>query len=306
MTGPNQRVFLIAALLLLMLLPLLGSRYAIELAVQMLIFGLFAMSLNVLVGHVGAVSFGHAGFFALGGYACGWLINAPGWPLFAAVAGAVVFVTLVSFLIGLFCVRLGELYFAMLTMAFSMLIWAVLLKWTAVTGGGDGLVGIRVPEWLRDPFTFYWFVLAAVAMSVAALWVLSNSTLGRSFLAVRENAVRASYIGIDVYRTRLIAFTVAGMFAAVAGCLLALYLRGMYPESAFWPQSGQVLIMVLLGGARFFVGPLIGAATLYGLETTIHQYTEYWPLVLGCILVAIVLVAPQGIIGLMAKLRLRR
>lgn len=306
MTGPYQRLFLIVLLAILVVLPFIGSRYVVELAVQIMIFSLFALSLNVLVGHVGAVSFGHAAFFALGGYACAWLLTRAELPLVLSLFGAVAVTTLVAFLIGLFCVRLSELYFAMLTMAFSMLIWAVALKWTAVTGGGDGFVGVAVPEALGDPYRFFWFTLVVVAASVVALWTLSRSTMGRAFLAVRENAMRASYIGINVRKMRLAAFTIAGGFAALAGCLLALYVRGMFPESAFWPQSGQVLIMVLLGGTRFFVGPILGAATLYLMETTIHQYTEYWPIVMGTILILIVLAAPGGLIGLAQSLSTRR
>ena len=121
---------------------------------------------------------------------------------------------------------------------------------------------------------------------------------GKTFVAIRENQTRASFLGVNVRLVRLSAFVIAGSFAGVAGSLMALYLRGMYPESAFWTQSGQVLIMVLLGGMHSFVGPVLGAAALYLLEVTINQYTEYWQIVLGAILLAIVLAAPEGIYGI--------
>jgi branched-chain amino acid transport system permease protein len=303
MTSRPQLLFLLGVFVVLALLPLTGSRYLIELAVQILIFGLFALSLNVLAGHVGSVSFGHAAFFAIGGYACAYFQTRMGAPLVLSMLGAVALTAAAAWLIGLFCVRLNAIYFSMLTLAFSMLVWAVIVKWKPVTGGDDGFVGVVVPELIKNPYAFFWFTWVVVGVSTAALWVLSKSTMGRAFVAIRENHTRASFLGIDVARMRLIAFVIAGVFAGIAGCLLALYVRGMFPQSAFWTQSGQVMIMVLLGGVHSFVGPLLGAATLYLLEVTLHQYTEYWPIVLGIILLVIVLVAPEGLVGVFKWLR---
>lgn len=303
MTSRPQFFFLLGAFLVLALLPLIGSRYLIELAVQILIYGLFALSLNVLAGHVGSVSFGHAAFLAIGGYACAYFQNRVGTPLAVSMLAAIALTAVAAAIIGLFCVRLNAIYFSMLTLAFSMLVWAIATKWKAVTGGDDGFVGIVVPELIKDPYAFFWFAWVIVGLSTAALWVLSKSAMGQAFIAIRENQTRASFLGINVARMRLIAFVIAGTFAGIAGCLLALYVRGMFPQSAFWTQSGQVMIMVLLGGVHSFVGPLLGAATLYLLEVTLHQYTEYWPLVLGIILLVIVLVVPDGLIGIFKRLR---
>ncbi|HSV83128.1 MAG TPA: branched-chain amino acid ABC transporter permease [Ramlibacter sp.] len=298
MTSRPQLLFLVAVFAALALLPLTGSRFLLDLAVQVLIFSLFALSLNVIAGHVGSVSFGHAAFLALGGYSCAWLQTRMGLPLAVTMVAVVVLTALASAVIGWFCVRLNQIYFSMLTLAFSMLIWAVAMKWKAVTGGDDGFVGIKVPELLQTPVGFFWFAWAVVGVSTALLWMLSKSTMGRAFLAIRENHVRASFIGIDVSRMRLIAFVIAGVFAGLAGVLLALNVRGMFPQSAFWTQSGQVMIMVLLGGVHSFVGPILGATTLYLLESFIHHYTQYWPLVLGLILLGLVLAAPDGLVGL--------
>jgi branched-chain amino acid transport system permease protein len=303
MTSRPQLIFLLVALAALVLLPFIGSRYLYELAVQIMIFSLFAMSLNVLAGHVGSVSFGHAAFFAIGGYACAYLLTRVGLPLPISMLGAVALSAAAALVIGLFCVRLNAIYFSMLTLAFSMLVWAIVIKWKPVTGGDDGFVGVAIPAFLAEPVAFYWFTLVIVSLSTVALWILSRSTMGRTFIAIRENPTRASFLGINVRQMRLIAFVIAGTFAGIAGCLLALYVRGMYPQTAFWTQSGQVMIMVLLGGIHSFIGPILGAATLYGLEVTIHQYTQYWPIVLGTILLTIVLVAPDGLIGLFKRLR---
>lgn len=301
MTSRPQLLFLVVLFAALTLLPLAGSRYLLDLAVQVLIFALFALSLNVIAGHLGSVSFGHAAFLALGGYACAWFQTRAGLPLAVTMVGVVVLTALAAAIIGWFCVRLNQIYFSMLTLAFSMLIWAVAMKWKAVTGGDDGFIGIKVPELLQTPLAFFWFVWAVVSLSTALLWILSRSTMGRAFVAIRENPVRASFIGIDVPRMRLIAFVIAGVFAGVAGALLALNVRGMFPQSAFWTQSGQVLIMVLLGGVHSFIGPILGATTLYLLESLIHHYTKYWPLVLGLILLALVLAGPDGLEGLFRR-----
>jgi branched-chain amino acid transport system permease protein len=303
MTSRPQLWFLLAAFVVMALLPLTGSRYLIELAVQILIYGLFALSLNVLAGQVGSVSFGHAAFFAVGGYVCAYLQTRLGWPLALSMLAAVALSALAAYVIGLFCVRLNALYFSMLTLAFSMLVWAVIVNWKAVTGGDDGFVGVTVPALIEAPVHFFWFTWVVVALSVAALWVFSKSTMGRCFIAIRENSTRASFLGINVPRMRLIAFVIAGTFAGLAGSLLALYVRGMYAESAFWTQSGQVMIMVLLGGVNSFIGPLVGAALLYLLEVILLQFTQYWPLALGLILLFIVLVAPDGLVGAAKHMR---
>lgn len=308
MTSPKQLVFLLVIFVILLALPFLASRYVVELAIQVMIFGLFALSLNVLAGHVGAVSFGHSAFFAIGGYTCVFLLMRWELPLWLCMLGAFVLSGVAALVIGALCVRLNQIYFSMLTLAFAMLVWAVILKWDAVTGGDDGFVGVVMPGWLAGPIAFFWFTLAIVATCVGMLWVLSASTMGRVMVAVRENPTRASFLGVSEQRMRLVAFVIAGAFAGIAGSLLALYIRGMFPESAFWTQSGEVVIMVLLGGVHSFIGPLIGAAVLHLLEATIHSYTEYWPIVLGLILLVIVLMAPEGITGLAKSFfaRLRR
>ena len=307
MTSRFQIYVLIVAFVGLLILPFVGSRYSVELATQILIFGLLATSLNILVGYLGAASFGHAAFFAIGGYACAYFLTTLALPLVVSMIGAIALTALAALVIGFFCVRLNEIYFSMLTLAFSMLIWAIALKWKPVTGGDDGFVGVAVPAYLSNYFTFFLFTLGAVAVSVAVLMVIGNSTMGRVFIAIRENQTRASFLGVNVRRMRLIAFVIAGTFAGIAGTLLALYVRGMYPETAFWSQSGHVLIMVLLGGMHAFIGPFLGALVLTLLEVTIGQYTEYWQVFVGIVLVIVVLAAPEGIYGLVrsAAKRLR-
>ena len=305
---PQRRHLVASAIvvLLLALLPLAGSRYAVDLTTEVLIYVLFALSLNVLIGFTGNISFGHAAYFAIGGYACAILLTTYGWPLVASLPAAVVLAGLVAGVVGYFCVRLTQIYFAMLTLAFAMLVWGVAFKWKEVTGGDDGFTGIKVPPVLMDHTVYFYFTLGTVALGVALLWTICHSAFGLTLVAIRENPVRAGFIGVDTRRMRWVAFIVAGTFGGLAGALFGMYNRGMYIEDAFWTQSAQVLIMVLLGGIYSFVGPLIGAAVLYLLQVFTNQYTPYWPTVLGLILLTIVLVLPDGLVGLMVRVKARR
>ena len=298
MLSRNPAVAAVVVVLALALLPLAGSRYAIDLATQVLIYCLFALSLNVLIGYTGDVSFGHAAYFAIGGYACAILLTTYRWPLVLSLPASIVVSGLAAAVIGYFCVRLTQIYFAMLALAFGMLVWGVAFKWKGVTGGDDGLTGILVPKLLEDHTAYFYFTLGSVAVGVALLWMICHSAFGLTLVAIRENTVRAGFIGVDTRKMRWAAFTVAGTFAGLAGALFGMYNRGMYIENAFWTESAQVLIMVLLGGIYSFVGPLIGAAVLYLLQVVTNQYTPYWPTVLGLILLIVVLVLPDGLVGL--------
>lgn len=301
----GNRVLGAALLLVLALAPFGLSRYGIDLLTQIMIFALLALSLNILIGYLGNISFGHAAFFAIGGYACAILQTDAGLPVALSLLAAMAISGAGALIIGYFCVKLNEIYFAMLTLAFSMLVWSIAKKWRGLTGGDDGYVGVTVPDWLGDPTSFYWFTLVIFAAAVAVVHVVCHSTFGRAMIAIRENETRAEFLGINVRRVRLIGFVIAGIVAGLAGAILALYNRGMFPESAYWAQSGQVLIMVLLGGMHFFTGPIIGAAALYLLEVNIGQYTQNWKLVLGIILLGIVMMAPEGIMGAVDRLRKR-
>jgi branched-chain amino acid transport system permease protein len=297
-TSKYRHGLALVVLLALLCLPLSGSRYLIDLTTEVAIYALFALSLNLLVGYAGDISFGHAAYFAIGAYACAILLTTYQWPLIFSLPAAVLLSGTAALLIGFFCVRLSAIYFAMLTLAFAMLVWSVAFKWRALTGGDDGFIGVRLPPFLEDRIAFFYFTLTLVIGCSMLLRRICRSAFGHTLLALRENRTRAEFIGIDTRRVRLFAFVLAGAFAGVAGALFAMYNRGVYVESAFWTESARVLIMVLLGGIYSFFGPVLGAAVLYLLEAIINQYTEYWPGVLGLILLAILLFFPDGLIGL--------
>ena len=293
----------LATVVILALVPLTGQAFFVDLATQILIYALFALSLNVLIGYSGNVSFGHAAYFAIGGYACAILLTTYQWPLIFSFPAAVVLAGVSAAFVGYFCIRLTDIYFAMLTLAFSMLVWSVALKWRDVTGGDDGFVGVAVPDLIAGRNSYFYFTLIVVTLSTAVLWVICHSAFGRTLVAVRENRTRAGFVGVNTRMMRLVAFIVAGTFAGIAGALLGMYNRGMFIENAFWTESAQVLIMTLLGGMFSFFGPAIGAAVLYLLNVYINEYTEYWPTVLGVILLVILLFLPEGLVGLAKKLR---
>ena len=293
----------LVTLLALMLVPAFQSAYLIDVVTEILIYALFALSLNVIIGYSGNVSFGHAAYFAIGGYTNAILLTTYGWPLLPSFAAGILVTTILAGFVAYFCTRLTDIYFAMLTLAFSMLIWAIAFKWRSLTGGDDGFVGILIPEIINGRIPFYYFTLIVVTASITLLWWICHSAFGRTLLAVRENAVRAGFIGVNTRVMRWWAFVIAGTFAGIADAIFGMFHRGMYVESAFWTQSATVLIMTLLGGMFSFFGPAIGAATLFILERITNEYTEYWPTVLGVILLVILLFLPDGIVGLARKAR---
>ena len=306
MTDAMTRSAMVGCLISLALLisvPLFQSAYLIDVVTEILIYALFALSLNVIIGYSGNVSFGHAAYFAIGGYTNAILLTSHGWALVPSFVTSIVVTMIAAGFVAYFCTRLTNIYFAMLTLAFSMLVWAIAFKWRSVTGGDDGFVGIRVPEIINNRAHFYYFTLIMVTAAITLLWFICHSAFGRTLVAVRENATRAGFIGVNTRLMRWWAFVVAGTFAGIAGAIFGMFHRGMYVESAFWTQSATVLIMTLLGGMFSFFGPAIGAATLFILERITNEYTEYWPTVLGFILLVILLFLPDGLAGLARKVR---
>jgi branched-chain amino acid transport system permease protein len=288
--------------------PVLGSRFYTFLANDVAIWALFATSLNVLVGVTGLVSFGHAAYFGIGAYTTGLLMKQAGVPFLLAFPAAGVLAGAIALVFGFFCVRLTRIYFAMLTLAFAQIVWAICFKWNEVTGGEQGMPEVPYPDfdWLsslplmsgwRTAEYFYFLTLVLVALCLWALRRIVGSPFGRMLATIRENAERAEFIGVNVRRYELAAFVLAGAFAGLAGGLFGIFNRGVFPDFAYWTKSAEVLIMTLLGGMGTFYGPAIGALVLILLNQQIVAYTEYWPFVLGTILVVLLFVFPGGIGG---------
>jgi branched-chain amino acid transport system permease protein len=275
----------LAGLAILVAIPFFSpGRVALDFVIRLAAFGLFATSLNILVGYGGMVSFGHAMFFGGGAYAFGLLMQKGGASIPVAILGAILFCALLGLVIGAICVRLKEIYFSFLTLAFQMLIHSIIITWTSLTGGDQGLMGGIPRVWgslnLADVQTLYWF---SCVLGVVCL-----------FLMVRDNADRAQFLGINVWRVRLYAFILASCFAGIGGVIMALFVSGAYPEFSYWTMSGEAVFMIMMGGLHAFIGPVVGAGLLMVFNDIITRTTEYHGLALGIIVLFFALGLKRG------------
>src|SRR5262249_41619030 len=287
------------AIIGLVLAPFLARNtpYALVLGVDVLIAVLFATSLHFIMGPGGMHSFGHAAYFGLGAYGAGLLVKwaAAALPLglllapLAALAGALVF--------GWFAVRLSGVYLAMLTLAFAQIVWSIATQWTEVTGGSNGILGI----WPTAPFdsraTFFLLTAALVVVGVLVLRRVIFAPFGYAMRAGRDSPLRAEAIGIDVRRVHWLGFALAGAGCGVAGGLFAFAKGSISPETIDVGRSIDGLVMVLLGGIQSLAGPIVGASVYTLLQDTVMRQTEYWRAMLGAIILALVLLFPDGIAG---------
>jgi branched-chain amino acid transport system permease protein len=281
-----------------------------ELGSRVLVLGLAAMSLNFLLGFTGVLSFGHAAYFGLGAYGVGMTLKylVPSTPLGILVgvaAGA-----LAAALIGALIVKLRGVYFAMVTIAFGQVFFFIAFRWNSVTGGDDGLTG-----WSRQALNlgfanidiagngtaFYYLVLALFAAAVGIMAVLLRSPFGRTLLAIRENERRARFLGIPVEQHIWLSFVISCLFVALAGTLYALLNNFTDPRALRWDQSGNFVIMAVLGGMRSFWGPLIGAAIFVVLQDYVSSHTENWMSFIGLFFVLVVLFFPRGVLGIIRR-----
>ena len=281
--------------------------FYIGFASRIMIYALAATSLNLVLGYGGMVSFGHAAFVGAGAYtvailmaegvASAWIA----WPLAVLLAGAL------AAAIGAVCLRTRGVYFIMITLAFAQMIYYVAVGMRAY-GGEEGLnlatrsaVGFGLD--LKNDVTFYYVVLAILAAALFAMRRAMGARFGRVVVAIRENETRMEAIGFPTYRYKLVCFALGGAVAGLAGALLANHNSYVNPNLLYWPQSGALMIMVILGGVGYLYGGLFGAVALLVLEELISGYTIHWQLGVGAVLLAIVLFAPQGLAGLLARHR---
>lgn len=290
----------LALIVVLALVPLTGS-YATGLAAEVLVFAIFAMSLDLLIGYTGLLSFGHAAFFGASAYTVvilGVHLGLSGWIGFAA---GIVVSALLAAVIGFFSIRVSGIPFLMLTMAFAQLLMSISIKWRSVTGGTDGLSGFRRPSLFGlslDERHVQFYVVAAGFVLV--LWFLRRliaSPLGSIFIGIRENEQRMRAAGYPVQRFKLVAFTMAGAIAGVGGGLYALQNAFVSSDILHWSLSGDAIIMVILGGAGTIVGPAIGSAMFLLLKNVVSSHTEYWLLWVGIIFIVCVMFLRQGVWG---------
>lgn len=262
---------------------------------------LFAVATNLLLGYGGLVSFGQAVFYGAGAYTVmlGW--DHWGWSFWTGLVLAPLVGASLAFAIGVGALRSRHLYFALLTLAFTQLAFTLAQQQHEFTGGDNGVFGDVLPAWLRDERKGYMFTLAVVAVCCFAIWRIVNSPFGLTLRAIRENRGRMEALGVNVYAHELIAFVISGFFCAVAGVLFVVHTQSAYPALLDWTTSGEPILMAVIGGMFSFLGPIIGAFVYTLGKQELVQQTQYWRFVLGLILLAIVLVRPDGLAGLVSS-----
>ena len=296
-----------AGLVALLLVPLFGAPPAIRDFIMFgMAYGLLAMSLNLLIGYSGLVSFGHAMFFASGAYAFGLAMQSGKFSIPAAFALAIAFTAVMALVVGAICVRLNEIYFAFLTLAFQMLFYNIILGWVSFTGGDQGLMGgIPRPKFLgidlADRTQLYVFCSVAFIVCIAILRQLVMSPFGYTLRLIRDNQERAAFLGVNVPLVKLTCFVISACVAAVGGILLTLFVSGAYPNFGFWTTSGEAIFMILLGGSNVFLGPLVGTVILRLLNDITVTYTSHTELVLGIVILILVLGLRKGPLDLIAE-----
>ncbi|MBI1203055.1 MAG: branched-chain amino acid ABC transporter permease [Rhodopseudomonas sp.] len=281
-----------------------------ELGSQVVVLGLAALGLNFLLGYTGVLSFGHAAYFGLGAYGAGmtlrYLLPSTGMgiiigTLIGTIAGAI---------IGPLIIRLRGVYFAMVTIAFGQVFYFIAFRWSSVTGGDDGLTGwTRLPLHLgfttidiqNNPVAFYYFVLVMFAIAVGIMAWLLRSPFGRTLIAIRENERRSRFLGIPIDQHIWISWVISCAVVSLAGALFALLNNFVDPRALYWTQSGDFVIMAVLGGMRSFWGPLIGAAIYVVLRDYLSSMTENWESFIGLFFVLVVLFFPRGVLGIITR-----
>jgi len=283
-----------------------GSPYLTVLAIDLLTAALFAASLHFIMGPAGMHSFGHAAYFGLGAYGAALLVRSAGLPMELTLLLSPVVAAIGALVFGWFCVRLSGVYLAMLTLAFSQIVWSVVFQWDDFTGGSNGLTGVWPAEWLADKRTYYYLTLALVIGGVLLIRRALFAPFGYAMRAGRDSPLRADAIGIDVKRIQWVAFVIAAVFAGLAGALYAFSKGSISPDTVAVGRSVDGLVMVLLGGLQTLAGPVVGAVTFTWLQDAVARNTDYWRALLGGIILVLVLVFPQGIAGFIGQLFDRR
>jgi branched-chain amino acid transport system permease protein len=278
-----------------------GSPYLTVLAIDLLTAALFAASLHFIMGPAGMHSFGHAAYFGLGAYGAALLVRSAGLPMELALVLSPVVAAIGALVFGWFCVRLSGVYLAMLTLAFSQIVWSVVFQWDDFTGGSNGLTGVWPAEWLADKRTYYYLTLALVVGGVLLIRRALFAPFGYAMRAGRDSPLRADAIGIDVKRIQWVAFVIAAVFAGLAGALYAFSKGSISPDTVAVGRSVDGLVMVLLGGLQTLAGPVVGAVTFTWLQDAVARNTDYWKALLGGIILLLVLVFPQGIAGFVGQ-----
>lgn len=281
-----------------------------SLAAELVIFSLFAISYNILLGFTGLLSFGHAAFFGIGALASGLAMADWQFSILPSIAVGMIFTLFVALILGFLCLRSHGISFAFLTLAFAEMIYFIAYQWSSLTGGEDGLAVSRQPLDLffahinlRNPILRYYFLLCIVVISIFLISRILNSPFGRVLTSIRENDQRTSLLGFNIRIYKLISFCLSALFSGIAGALYTIHLSFVPMENLHWTTSGEIVIITLLGGTGDFFGPALGAALFIGLRVTVSSFFERWQLIVGIIFVLVVIFLPEGLYTLPRRLK---
>jgi branched-chain amino acid transport system permease protein len=317
-TSPLRALaYAVPVVLVLLVLPYIVTPYQRILMSYGLIMAIAALGFNLLLGYSGLLSFGHSAYFGLGAYAVAFMVkylHVTSMELF--LIGGLLATLLVTAIFGVICVRYTRIFFAILTLALSQVLWSLAFKFFWVTGGTDGL-RIPTPTILHGlvtvpknkiaflSSTYYYYVLIVFIVLVALMWVIVHSPFGQTLQAIRDNETRAAFLGVRVRQARWVAFMISGGFTGVAGILWAPLNGLTTPDILYWPFSGEIVFLTVLGGFGTFSGPIVGAVVFNYLKTYAVGVTVYWQLLLGAVLIVLVLALPTGIMGTLTRLAWR-
>ena len=296
----------IAGIAIFLCLPKVLSIYGVTLLTEIFIYSIFSLSLNLLIGQLGYVSLGHATFFGVGGYTLALLASKAGIQnFFFCIAAALMMGAVFGLFLGLITMTVSGIYFLMITLAIGQVFWAVVWSWRSFTGGDDGLSGISRPILVafghRLPFsneiTFYYFIFIFFILCLFLLYLIMKSPFGCALLGIRNNEMRMRALGYNTWRYKYFCYVMAGIFGSLAGALKVYQDCFINASSASITQSGLVLLMVVIGGSKIFLGPVVGAFVIQIISNIVSSYTEYWLTIMGVALILSVMFFPEGIAG---------
>ena len=297
----------LATFAVLAILPFVsGSKALLDFVIRCSAYGLFTTSLNLLIGYTGMISFGHGMFFGIGAESFGLIMQRVGVPIPVAFVATLAITAVIAAVIGAICVRLKEIYFAFVTLAFQMLIHSTILSWASFTGGDQGLRGgLPRPPFLgidlSNQLHLYLASCALLVVGLLAMRQIAQSPFGYTLRMIRDNPARASFIGVEVWRAKLTIFVLAALFASMGGMVMALFVSGAYPEFAYWTISGEAIFINMLGGVTTFLGPMVGTVLLLILNDTVTRLTEYYGIVLGIVILFFAIGLRKGLMDFVVE-----
>jgi len=297
-------------LIVLVFLSCLPFFMSASLATEILIFGLFTLGFNILLGYTGILSFGHAAYFGLGAYVAGFVLKNCFTSVWLALFGSLVVPAVTGIILGFLCIKRKGVYFAMLSAAFAnMFYFLALSPFKDITGGEDGLKEIPILMLqfpfrlsLSKPLNVYYFIFILFAISIFVIWKITHSPFGKVLKGIRENEERMKACGYNVKNVKIVSLILSALFSGLAGGLYTIYLDYVPLETFHWLTSGRVVAMALLGGTDTFIGPLVGAGIFLFIENTVSIVTARWEIFVGALVVLVILFSPGGVTGIFKKI----